>query len=125
MLFEVKDLEVHYGKVQAVKGVSLHLDADSIVTLIGANGAGKSSTLRTISGLVRGSAGEILFEGERIDTLPPEKIVARGIAQVPEGRHVFPELTVLENLMTGAYLRKNKDKIKRDLDEVFDHFPRD
>ncbi len=124
MLFEIKDLEVHYGKVQAVKGVSLHLDADSIVTLIGANGAGKSSTLRTISGLVRASAGEILFEGERIDKLPPEKIVARGIAQVPEGRHVFPELTVLENLMTGAYLRRDKDKIKRDLDEVFDHFPR-
>ena len=124
MLFEVKDLEVHYGKVQAVKGVSLHLEADSIVTLIGANGAGKSSTLRTISGLVRASAGEILFEGERIDKLPPEKIVARGIAQVPEGRHVFPELTVLENLMTGAYLRKDKDKIRSDLDEVFDHFPR-
>ncbi|MEM7123188.1 MAG: ABC transporter ATP-binding protein [Pseudomonadota bacterium] len=124
MLFEVKDLEVHYGKVQAVKGVSLHLETDSIVTLIGANGAGKSSTLRTISGLVRASAGEILFEGERIDRLPPEKIVARGIAQVPEGRHVFPELTVLENLMTGAYLRNDKDKIKSDLDEVFDHFPR-
>ena len=124
MLFEVKDLEVHYGKVQAVKGVSLHLDADSIVTLIGANGAGKSSTLRTISGLVRASAGEILFEGERIDKLAPEKIVARGIAQVPEGRHVFPELTVLENLMTGAYLRKDKDKIRNDLDDVFEHFPR-
>ncbi len=124
MLFEVNDLEVHYGKVQAVKGVSLHLDADNIITLIGANGAGKSSTLRTISGLVRASAGEIRFEGERIDKLAPEKIVARGIAQVPEGRHVFPELTVLENLMTGAYLRKDKDKIRRDLDDVFDHFPR-
>jgi branched-chain amino acid transport system ATP-binding protein len=124
MLFEIKDLEVHYGKVQAVKGVSLHLNADNIITLIGANGAGKSSTLRTISGLVRPSAGEIRFQGERIDRLAPEKIVALGIAHVPEGRHVFPELTVLENLMTGAYLRRDKQKIKQDLDEVFGHFPR-
>ncbi len=124
MLFEVKDLEVHYGKVQAIKGISLHLNADNIITLIGANGAGKSSTLRTISGLVRASAGEISFQGQRIDKLPPEKIVGLGIAHVPEGRHVFPELTVLENLMTGAYLRKDKDKIRRDLDDVFDHFPR-
>ncbi len=124
MLFEVKDLEVHYGKVQAIKGISLHLNADNIITLIGANGAGKSSTLRTISGLVRASAGEISFQGQRIDRLPPEKIVGLGIAHVPEGRHVFPELTVLENLMTGAYLRKDKDKIRRDLDDVFDHFPR-
>jgi branched-chain amino acid transport system ATP-binding protein len=124
MLFEIKDLEVHYGKVQALKGISLHLEAETIITLIGANGAGKSTTLRTISGLVRPSAGEIRFRGERIDRMAPEKIVAMGIAHVPEGRHVFPELTVLENLMTGAYLRRDKEKIKSDLDEVFAHFPR-
>jgi len=124
MLFEVKDLEVHYGKVQALKGISMQLEADAIITLIGANGAGKSTTLRTISGLVRPSAGEIRFRGERIDRMAPEKIVAMGIAHVPEGRHVFPELTVLENLMTGAYLRRDKEKIKSDLEEVFSHFPR-
>jgi branched-chain amino acid transport system ATP-binding protein len=124
MLFEIEDLEVHYGKVQALKGVSLHLESTNIITLIGANGAGKSTTLRTISGLVRPSAGEVRFQGERIDKLAPEKIVALGIAHVPEGRHVFPELTVLENLMTGAYLRRDKDQIRRDLNAVFDHFPR-
>lgn len=124
MLFEVRDLQVHYGKVQAVKGVSLHLEASDIITLIGANGAGKTSTLRAISGLARVSGGEVRFEGERIDGMAPEKIVARGIAQVPEGRHVFPELTVLENLMTGAYLRRDTAKVKSDLEEVFGHFPR-
>jgi len=124
MLFEVKDLQVHYGKVQAVKGVSLHLGATDIITLIGANGAGKTTTLRAISGLVKASAGEIRFEGERIDHLPPDRIVARGIAQVPEGRHVFPELTVLENLMTGAYLRRDGAKVRADLDAVYGHFPR-
>jgi branched-chain amino acid transport system ATP-binding protein len=124
LLFEVRDLQVHYGKVQAVKGVSLHLEASDIITLIGANGAGKTSTLRAISGLARVSGGEVRFEGERIDGMAPEKIVARGIAQVPEGRHVFPELTVLENLMTGAYLRRDTAKVKSDLEEVFGHFPR-
>jgi branched-chain amino acid transport system ATP-binding protein len=124
LLFEVRDLQVHYGKVQAVNGVSLHLEASDIITLIGANGAGKTSTLRAISGLARVSGGEVRFEGERIDGMAPEKIVARGIAQVPEGRHVFPELTVLENLMTGAYLRRDTAKVKSDLEEVFGHFPR-
>ena len=124
MLFEVKDLEVHYGKVQAVKGISLHLEASDIITLIGANGAGKTTTLRAISGLAKASSGEVRFEGERIDHLPPDKVVARGIAQVPEGRHVFPELTVIENLMTGAYLRRDTAKVRSDLDEVFGHFPR-
>jgi len=124
MLFEVDGLEVHYGKVQAIKGISLKLEAADIITLIGANGAGKSTTLRTISGLNKPSKGEIRFEGERIDGLAPDRIVARGIAHVPEGRHVFPELTVLENLMTGAYLRRDSAKVKTDLDEVYGHFPR-
>jgi len=124
MLFEVKDLEVHYGKVQALKGISLHLEASDIITLIGANGAGKTTTLRAISGLAKVSAGEVRFEGERIDGLAADKVVARGIAQVPEGRHVFPELTVLENLMTGAYLRRDAAKVRSDLDDVFGHFPR-
>ena len=97
---------------------------DGIVTIIGANGAGKSTTLRAISGLVRISKGEILFAGMRIDRLPPEKIVALGIAHVPEGRRIFPDLTVEENLGTGAFLRSDKAGIAKDLDEVYHHFPR-
>ena len=124
MLLEVKDLQVDYGKVQAVKGISLHIEGSDIITLIGANGAGKSTTLRTISGLSKLSAGEIIFEGERIDGLPRAPGGRAGIAHVPEGRHIFPELTVLENLMTGAYLRTDKAAIRSDLDAVFDHFPR-
>ncbi len=124
MLFEVKDLQVHYNKVAAVKGISLHIDAGQIVTLIGANGAGKSTTLRTISGLKKATAGEIWFDGERIDGLAPDEIVRRGVAHVPEGRRVFPDLTVLENLYTGAYLRRDKAAIARDLEMVFEHFPR-
>ena len=124
MLFEVRDLEVHYHKVAAIKGISLQVDAGAIITLIGGNGAGKSTTLRTISGLKDATAGEIWFEGERIDGMPADKIVRRGIAHVPEGRRVFPDLTVLENLHTGAYLRRDKTRIAQDLEEVFEHFPR-
>lgn len=123
MLLEVKSIEVHYQKVAALKGISLKVEGSEIVTLIGANGAGKSTTLRTISGLKRPSGGEIWFEGERIDRLGPHKIVQRGIAHVPEGRRVFPDLNVIENLYTGAYLRRDKDGIKRTLEEVFGHFP--
>ena len=123
-LLEVTDLEVHHGKVQAVKGIDIRLEAADIITLIGANGAGKSTTLRTLSGLSRPTTGTILFEGERIDGLEPDRIVARGIAHVPEGRRVFPELTVLENLMTGAYLRRDGPSVRSDLDMVYGHFPR-
>jgi branched-chain amino acid transport system ATP-binding protein len=124
MLLEIDGLEVRYHKVAALKGVSLEVPEGGIVTIIGANGAGKSTTLRAISGLVRPSAGEIRFNGERIDALPPERIVARGIAHVPEGRRVFPGLTVEENLRTGAFLRNDRAGVAADLDQVYGHFPR-
>ncbi|MEX2648387.1 MAG: ABC transporter ATP-binding protein [Alphaproteobacteria bacterium] len=124
MLFRIEGLVVHYGKVAALKGVGLEVDAGDIVTLIGANGAGKSTTLRAISGLVKPSAGAIWFDGARIDGLAAAEIVRRGIAHVPEGRRVFPDLTVYENLMTGAFLRNDKAAIARDLDTVYEHFPR-
>jgi len=124
MLLEISELRVHYGTVAALKGVSLQVPAGGIVTIIGSNGAGKTTALRTISGLARASSGEIRFTGERIDGLAPEKIVARGIAHVPEGRRVFPGLTVEENLRTGAFLRRDKAAIEDDLADVFGHFPR-
>ena len=96
----------------------------SVVTIIGANGAGKSTLLRAISGLESLSEGEIRFDGQRIDGTPPEKVVALGVAQVPEGRRIFPDLTVLENLSTGAYLRRDREAVEKDLDGVFEHFPR-
>ncbi len=117
MLLDVRDVHVHYQKVAALKGVSLQVPE-------GGNGAGKSTTLRSISGLVKPSKGEILFKGERIDNLPPEKIVARGIAHVPEGRRVFPDLSVEENLRIGAFLRSDTAGIERDIESVFQRFPR-
>lgn len=123
MLLALKDLWIHYHKVAAVKGISIEVEEGQIVTLIGSNGAGKSTTLRTISGLKRASSGEIWFEGGRIDKLPPEKITKLGIAQVPEGRHVFPYMSVVENLEMGAYLRKDRAGINRDLESIFKHFP--
>jgi len=114
---------VHYGTVAAVKGISIEVGENEIVTLIGANGAGKTTTLRAISGLHHPSSGEIRFQGERIDRLTPEEITARGIAMAPEGRRVFPQMTVMENLEMGAYLRKDKAQVKRDLEEIFHHFP--
>jgi branched-chain amino acid transport system ATP-binding protein len=124
MLLSIEAASVHYQKVAALKGISLEVDERSIVTIIGANGAGKSTTLRAISGLAPLSDGGIWFAGERIDGRPPERIVAMGIGHVPEGRRVFPELTVYENLMTGAFLRRDRAAIEADLDEVFEHFPR-
>jgi len=122
-LFEAKSITVHYGKIQALKGISIRVAEGAIVTLIGANGAGKSSTLMAISGLRPLTSGEIWFNGERIDGMPPYKIVKKGIAQVPEARRLFPGMTVLENLEMGAYLRKDRNEIKRDLEEVFKDFP--
>lgn len=124
MLLEVKNLTVHYYKVAALKGISFNVEEGSVVTLIGANGAGKTTTMRTISGLKHPSSGEIWFEGQRIDKLPPERINRLGIAQVPEGRRVFPQMTVMENLKMGAYLRRDTAAINRDLESVFEHFPR-
>jgi branched-chain amino acid transport system ATP-binding protein len=124
MLLEINNVQVHYHKVAALKGVDMHVPENGIVTIIGANGAGKSTTLRAISGLVRISQGEIVFAGTRIDRLPPEKIVALGIAHVPEGRRVFPDLTVEENLRTGAFLRSDRKAIDSDLEDVFKRFPR-
>ena len=125
MLLEVKDTTVHYYKVAAVRNISINVEDGEIVTLIGSNGAGKTTTLRAISGLKHPSEGEILYNGQRIDKLPPYKINALGIAMVPEGRLVFPQMTVLENLLMGAFLRKDKEDIQKDLEDVvFRHFPR-
>ena len=124
MLLKIDRAVVHYKKVAALKGISMAVPEGGIVTIIGANGAGKSTTLRAISGLLELTSGEIRYDGHRIDGLAPEKIVALGIAQVPEGRRVFPELTVLENLNIGAFLRHDTAGIGRDLEAVFGHFPR-
>jgi branched-chain amino acid transport system ATP-binding protein len=123
-VLEISDLEVSYGAIRALHGISLSVKQGSIVTLIGSNGAGKSTTLRAVSGLIRARAGSIVYEGERIDALAPHRIVARGLAQVPEGRMVFANLTVHENLMMGAYLRRERAAIQRELDFVFGIFPR-
>jgi branched-chain amino acid transport system ATP-binding protein len=124
MLLEVKDIRVHYEKVEAVKGISLGADKAMISTLIGANGAGKTTTLRAISGLKKLSAGEIWFDGKRIDGMPAHRIVDLGIAHVPEGRRLFGLMTVRHNLATGAYLQKDRRAVQKAMDEVFEHFPR-
>jgi len=122
-MLSLQDVWVHYGTVAAVKGISLEVGEGEIVTLIGSNGAGKTTTLRAVSGLHHPSQGEIRFAGQRIDRLDPEQINALGIAMVPEGRRVFPQMTVLENLEMGAYLRKDTAQMRQDLEEVFHHFP--
>ena len=124
MLIDIKNAVVHYDKVIALKEASLNLNNGEIITLIGSNGAGKSTLLRSLSGLVKISSGEIWFDNKRIDKLPPERIAAAGISHVPEGSHVFPDMTVLENLYMGAYLRKDKKEIKNTLEKVYEHFPR-
>jgi branched-chain amino acid transport system ATP-binding protein len=123
MLLELEDVHVHYGKVEALKGVSVTVDDGEIVTLIGANGAGKSTTLKTISGVRPVTSGSIRFEGEDITGAPPHRLVEMGICQAPEGRGVFPGMSVLENLEMGAYARKGKDTAQ-DLERVYELFPR-
>ncbi|MBI5967256.1 MAG: ABC transporter ATP-binding protein [Deltaproteobacteria bacterium] len=121
--FRAQSLRVFYERVEALKGISIEVESGAIVALIGANGAGKSTTLRAISGLIGVASGEIFFEGRRIDGLSPQEIVRTGIAHVPEGRRVFPYMTVKENLMMGAFRRKDREGIQGDLEGVFEHFP--
>ncbi len=124
-LLELQDVHTYYGKIHALKGISMRVESGEIVTLIGSNGAGKSTTLRTISGLLKPRHGQILFKGQRIDTLPPHEIVKLGIAQAPEGRRIFPRLTVLENLEMGAFLYNTRSpEYQADLDRVLTLFPR-
>ena len=123
-MLKVVNLSVHYGMIQAVRDVSFEVNEGEVVSLIGANGAGKSTILRTLSGLVRPSAGKIQFLGKEIQKLPAQKIVAGGLSQVPEGRHVFPGLTVMENLEMGAFLKKNREENQANLKKVFSRFPR-
>jgi len=120
----VDDVVSGYGQIMAIKGISLHVETGEIVALIGANGAGKSTTLRTVSGLIRPRSGEIWFEGRRIDRVPPHQIVAMGVSQAPEGRMIFGRLTVMENLRLGAYQRRSTAEIAEDLERVLTLFPR-
>ena len=124
MLLEVKDLEVFYGSIQALQGISFSVRRGEIVTLIGANGAGKSTTLRTISGLVQPKKGEITFQGRLLNKTPAHKIVRLGISHVPEGRQIFPNLTVMENLLMGAFIRSDKKGVEESVNMVMDRFPR-
>jgi branched-chain amino acid transport system ATP-binding protein len=123
-LLELKDVHTYYGNIHALKGISLSIEAGEIVTLIGANGAGKSTTLKTISGLLRPRQGEITFAGERLDGIPPHDVVARGVSQSPEGRRIFPRMTVRENLEMGAFLRVKGADTNADFDRVYTLFPR-
>jgi branched-chain amino acid transport system ATP-binding protein len=122
-MLEVRDLRVHYGTVEAVKGVSFHLDAGEMISLIGANGAGKSTILRALTGLVQPSAGTITFENISLVGLAPHQIIRMGIGHVPEGRRLFPRMTVLENLKMGAYLQRSKADVAATLERIYEHFP--
>src|SRR5512140_578159 len=124
MMLELKDVHTYYGNIHALKGVSLNVDKGEIVTLIGSNGAGKTTTLRTIQGINRPRSGTIILEGEELEKLPPHEVALRGVAQSPEGRLIFPQMTVLENLEMGAYARKDKTGMRDDLNRVFSLFPR-
>ena len=123
-LLEVKDIEVYYGMIQALRGVSFEVNKGEVVALIGANGAGKTTTLHTITGLLRAKSGHILFNGNDISKVPAHKIVTMGMAHVPEGRRVFANMSVLQNLKMGAYRRKDKNEIEATIQKVYKHFPR-
>lgn len=123
-MLEVKDLEVYYGMIQAIKGISFQVEEGEIIALIGANGAGKTTTLHTVTGLLQAKKGSVLFEGKDITKVPGHKIVSMGMAHVPEGRRIFAQLSVLQNLRMGAYTRKDKDEIEETLKMVYRRFPR-
>lgn len=123
-MLEIKDLHVSYGAIKALTGVSLSVKDGELVTLIGANGAGKTTTLHTISGLLKANSGSIYLDGRDIQKIPAHEIISLGMAHVPEGRHVFAQMTVLENLYMGAYIIKDKSKVEENLEWVFAHFPR-
>ncbi|KUJ54398.1 ABC transporter ATP-binding protein [Streptomyces albus subsp. albus] len=122
-LLEVEDLRVAYGKIEAVKGISFSVEAGQVVTLIGTNGAGKTTTLRTLSGLLKPLSGKVLFDGKPLTGVAAHKIVALGLAHSPEGRHIFPRLTIAENLQLGAFLRKDADGIAKDIERAYELFP--
>ncbi len=124
MLLEITDLWCHYGGAEVLKGINFGIPEGRIITIIGANGAGKTTTLRAISGLKRASSGTISFRDQRIDTLSPQEVVRRGIIQVPEGRQLFPYMSVMDNLRVGAYLLRDKAQVQEKLENVFNHFPR-
>ena len=123
-MLEVKDLEVYYGVIQAIKGVSFEVNQGEVIALIGANGAGKTTILHTVTGLLSPKKGQVFFEGKDITKVPAHKIVSMGMAHVPEGRRVFAELSVYENLKMGAYTRKDKSEIEESLENVYRRFPR-
>ncbi|MFB7382571.1 ABC transporter ATP-binding protein [Kitasatospora purpeofusca] len=122
-LLEVQDLRVSYGKIEAVKGISFTVNQGEVTTLIGTNGAGKTTTLRTLSGLLKPTAGSITFDGQALSTVPAHKIVALGLAHSPEGRHIFPRMTIEENLLLGAFLRNDTDGITKDVERAYGLFP--
>ena len=123
-MLEIKDLEVYYGMIQAIKGISFQVNEGEVIALIGANGAGKTTILHTVTGLLSPKCGSVLFEGKDITKVPAHKIVSLGMAHVPEGRRVFAELTVYENLKMGAYTRKDKNEMEQTLESVYQRFPR-
>jgi branched-chain amino acid transport system ATP-binding protein len=124
MMLEVNDLNVYYGAIHALKGVSFQLQEGEIVALIGANGAGKSTSLKAVSSLVKVRSGEIFYRGEQLTTVPPQDVVKKGIIHVPEGRKIFPRMSVVENLEMGAYVHDNRDAFETDMEAMFERFPR-
>jgi branched-chain amino acid transport system ATP-binding protein len=124
MLLDLKDVRVHYGKAETIKGVNIEVAEGTVVGNIGANGAGKSTILKAVSGLIPITSGEIWFKGRRIDRMAPHNIVRLGVVHIPEGRRLFPYMSVLANLQIGAYLRKDKSNVNKDLDQIFERFPR-